>query len=283
MTIKIQLGRRSGYTALISDLLVKEGLNRRVDYGDIEALATQIEAVGAVLEPIIGIKHPTEPGKLLVTDGHRRLKALKLLHNEGRCKDIVEVPFDYEKLDKRKGELKDFLITQVIRNSGKPLTAYEEAVVFQDMLSDCGMTQKDICGISGYSAAIVSERLSLLKVDGEVLAYAQDNGVAPSATVVAVRTAKGDSARTQEIIEEAVSQAQAEGKPVSRSHVKHAAEGVSRTEMLAFCVEFDDWDQLPSSKLRSIYAAFKKATAEAEAPAELPQTAAELDTALALV
>ena len=94
---------------------VQKGFNSRVDFGDINELATQIKEAG-VLNPLTVKPYTDENGVELyrLVDGERRYRAVMQLLGEGV--DIARVPALF--LSKSTTEY-DMLIQQIMRNGGK--------------------------------------------------------------------------------------------------------------------------------------------------------------------
>jgi ParB/RepB/Spo0J family partition protein len=118
----------------------------------IATLAASIKEVG-VKKPLVGF---VENDIVYVTDGHCRLAAVRKLISEGV--EIKSVPFLQE--DRFANEA-DRIFSQIVHNSGKPLTGIEQANVFKRLLA-LGWLQQDIAKKSGMSGGRVSQLLELL-------------------------------------------------------------------------------------------------------------------------
>lgn len=134
--------------------------NLRKDVGDVSELADSIKSQGifqnlTVIKGGAGVPEGAEGYTVII--GHRRLAASKLA-------GIDTVPCSVVEMDE-----KQQVATMLLENMQRTdLTAYEQAQGFQMML-DLGETQKSIAEKTGFSAATVSQRLQLIKLDQTLL------------------------------------------------------------------------------------------------------------------
>lgn len=97
--------------------------NIRVDYGDLEELAASILENG-VRNAMRGSKAKEDGVDVFyITDGHRRFKAMQLLHSRGH-KDIV-APF---RLEEKHTSDEQRTIDMFVTNEGKALTPLEQSI-----------------------------------------------------------------------------------------------------------------------------------------------------------
>ena len=124
----------------------KENFNIRIDYGDMDSLVESIRANG-VQVPMRGYKERGEDSYTII-DGHRRLRACKILEKEG---EMIKVPFLIEKhvTDEQR------LFSMLIFNDGKRLNALEESDAIHRLIN-YGYSEKAICEKLGYSPTHVS-------------------------------------------------------------------------------------------------------------------------------
>lgn len=135
-------------------LIEEDGFNRREDYGDLEQLATEIDAQGLdVLPPLTVYKK----GEFwVVVRGHRRCRAIKILEKRHKG-EILWVRI----LPERKGYSKEKrLLDQITENEGKRFTPWEQAKVFRD-LRGMGWSEEDMVKRSGRSEVYIRRLLSL--------------------------------------------------------------------------------------------------------------------------
>jgi len=120
-------------------IVVKEGFNSRIDFGDINELAEQIKAQG-ILNPITVKPFKLENGeeRYELVDGERRYRAITLLLEQGYAIERVPALFSSKALSDE-----DALIQQLLRNEGKPFSEYELGIAYKKF-SDMGLSHKEI-------------------------------------------------------------------------------------------------------------------------------------------
>ena len=201
---------------------IKEGWNCR-DVNDaetkehIERLALSIAEIG-VQEPITVY---WDEGAPWVTDGHCRLWACKLAIERGS--DIKSIPV---KSEKRHKDDADRLFSQIVRNSGKPFTAMENARVYSRLL-DMGWQQSDIAKKAGISAARVSQILDLLTMPEPIKKMVTNGEV--SASLATKTLAEHNPQVATQVLQDAVVSAKTEGRTKALpKHVGTPEEAVVR-------------------------------------------------------
>ena len=205
------LQRESVWKAQVSDLVLLEGFNSRDDYGDIEELARSIEEHG-VRDPLRGYRNGEQ---CIVTDGHRRTKAIHLLLSRGV--EILRVPFIIED---RKATESDYLLTQLLSNSGKPFSPLEESKVIAK-LQTYGWAPAEIATKTGFELSKV-ERLLLLDSAPETMKVQIRSGkLSQSAVLEAVRGTETNAEAT-EVLAAAQELAISEGASIKVEHVRNA-------------------------------------------------------------
>ena len=120
------------------NIMVAEGFNSRVDFGDIDVLAQQIKESG-LKNPIHVQKAQGEEDKYTLVDGERRYRAIMKLIEQGEQIDYVKaiiVPANTPKLD--------LYVEQAMCNEGKPFTNYEYAVLAKKIYDECHLTYAEI-------------------------------------------------------------------------------------------------------------------------------------------
>ena len=262
MAIKdISNGRTDVYKLSPNDLYIKEGWNTRdittpENVEHIEQLSKSIAEIG-VREPL---KVVWEDNKAYITNGHCRFAAIKLAIKNGV--EIKTVPVMVE--DRFANEA-DRILTQIVSNSGKPLTQLEQAKVFKKLL-DLGWPQKEIAAKSGMTGGRVSQILELLTLPEGVKKMVADGEVSASMAMQTVK-AEGESSATK-TLSTAVKAAKSEGK--TRAMPKHVGErGPSPLKVIKEVVEkafeeqrFDESEEMvtlsfPESEWQKILTALK--------------------------
>ena len=145
------------------NIVVQENFNSRVDFGDIDELANQIQAQG-MLNPITVVPFTEEDGteKYRLVDGERRYRASMLILERGG--DLARVPAIFGSKSLSKEEM---LIQQVMRNEGKPFNEYEYGIAFKKF-ADLGYTNKEIADKLGVKRWKVDCFLAHLNRDERV-------------------------------------------------------------------------------------------------------------------
>lgn len=169
--------RNNMYNVDSRRLIEEEGFNRREDYGDIPMLAKSIKAQG--LDSLTPLTCYKQGENYVVTRGHRRLKAIRILEQNG---EILWVRILLE----RKGYSKEKrLLDQVTENEGKPYTPWEQAKVFRD-LRGLGWSEKDIAEHSNRSGVYVHRLLSLADAPQKLINLVRENRVAATFAMDAI-------------------------------------------------------------------------------------------------
>lgn len=128
-------------------------------------LRASIAATG-ILQPITVRPHPTLSGAWMIVDGERRWRA-----SEGVQDEIPVIP------RRDQEDEYDRLRTQLVANTGKPLTPVEEARSFARMLEMRRCSIEQLAKDLGRPRSTVSERLALLELGPWVKPIA--DGVVP--------------------------------------------------------------------------------------------------------
>lgn len=210
---KIAEGRSDLYRIAPQNLKVKEGWNvRDVESLDLEDLKVSIKE--------LGVKQPltvqTEGDNIFVTDGHRRYFAVMELIAEGV--EIKTVPVQVED---RYSNAADHIASMIVRNSGKPLTALEQARVFKRLL-DYGLTETEVAAKVGKSRQWVISMLELNAAPEDLKSLVKTGKV--TATLAQQTLAKEGGEKATETLTKAVKKAEAEGKTkATAKHVEKSA------------------------------------------------------------
>jgi ParB/RepB/Spo0J family partition protein len=208
----LAVGRSDIYRMDPHDLNVKvdwncRSINFNADDPEDLALAESISQVG--------IKQPltvyTEDGKAFISDGHRR---------HGATMYAIE-HLGAETEDRYSSEA-DRVFSQIVRNSGKPLTPIEQARVFKRLI-DLGWTEKDIQQKTGLARQWIVELLELQAAPAAVTNLVATGQVAATLAMATLKKHGGDGVKAAGDLTRAVDKAQAEGK--KRATAKHLDAG----------------------------------------------------------
>ncbi len=133
----------------LDKIIVREGFNVRQDYGDIEGLALSLRENG---QTVAGRVDVLEDGTFVLTDGHRRFKALQLL-----SKDYPEVTFKAI-VNGKKTTDEQRILQMFTTQDNKPLTPHEVAELIQRLVN-LGYKPKLVAEKIGKTQAYVSQML----------------------------------------------------------------------------------------------------------------------------
>lgn len=167
---------------------IEKGFNTRIEYGDIDELKTSIIENG-VRVPMRGYKN----GDVFVlTDGHRRFKAVNKALDEGI--DIARVPFISEK----KKSLEERIFDILLFNDGKTLTPLELGETYKKLLQ-YGYNFSEIAKKIGKTIKHVSDMVKVACSTKELKELIKDGDV--SATLVAdIKSKVKNDEEAEEII-----------------------------------------------------------------------------------
>ena len=145
-------------------IVVSEGFNSRVDFGDIEELAESIKASKGPIKAISVIPFKDENGeeKYRLVDGERRYRATMLLISQGF--DIPRVKAEFVPKNATEEEL---LLNQIRSNEGKPFNEYELGLAY-NKFSEMGLSHKEIAEKLGVARWKVDCFLAHLNRDERV-------------------------------------------------------------------------------------------------------------------
>jgi ParB-like chromosome segregation protein Spo0J len=208
------------------NLVVEEGFNRRMDYGDIHALALSLVEFG-MIEPIEGFKVRGED-KYIVTEGHRRQLALMLAF-ENHAKGVK----GFENISKiervmvlpSSNNLKERLFIMAITGEGKkPLTDLEKAQLYSDLI-EMGKAEgkkrseviAEIIAKIGVSKASVYNTLQISELPQVIKDRIAEGVIAAGAVVAITRELKVEAEQVKAVeraIENAAKESETTGKKV---------------------------------------------------------------------
>lgn len=177
------------------NIVVQEGFNSRVDFGDIDELASQIHEQG-VLNPITVIPFTTEDGteKYRLVDGERRYRATMKLIESGF--EIPRIPALFQPKSTSK---EDMLIQQLMRNEGKPFSEYEYGIAFQKF-QKFGYSNADIAKKLGVKQWKVDCFLAHLNRDEKVQELMKDGRITGVDVRHIYQAAKNEQTAVKEIL-----------------------------------------------------------------------------------
>lgn len=224
----VAVGRQDTFRINPYNLFIEEGLNSRdmatpENQQHIDDLARSIAANG-VKDPL---KVFNKDGKLFVSNGHSRLlgtfRAIEVYGAE-----VMSVPVMTED---RTANNADRILTQIVSNSGKPLTPFEQGTVFKK-LHDLGWTEKQIAEKAAKSLTYVNQLLELQAAPEEIKTMIRQGKVAPTLAYQVIKATESD-AEAVSTLSKAFEVADEAGKTkATAKHVK-ASKAVSDGEKVA--------------------------------------------------
>lgn len=174
--MQIKEKRTDLYHVALANVVVVDGFNVRTDYGDIEALADNIEKNG-ILRPLEAYK---KEGLYHVVDGHRRIAAVKLLAERG-----VEILIPIK--PEAKGiSPEQRIVNMVISNDSKPLNHVEMADVVV-RLQNYGWSDKEISNKLGWTQPQISFLRTLNTASAKVKEYVAGGYISAAEAVKLIR------------------------------------------------------------------------------------------------
>lgn len=179
---------------------VRDGFNRRTDFGDIEQLAAQIEAQGLRNPLLVDILTDGTP---LLKSGERRYRAIMILRNKdnGAIKERFHtIPCIINDRDMTEA---DRIITEISSNAGKPFTALEESESYKALRDDHKMKPIEIARATGHSVSFVEAYLLLADESPAMKEALKKGAITPTAVIKLNRTEKNPVLRAS-IVAQAV-------------------------------------------------------------------------------
>lgn len=202
----------------LSLIEVEEGFNARTEenYGDINSLAASILSMGQ-LKPVEVFKVAGQE-RYVLTDGHRRLRALKVVAEKAGTPDMLVLA------TKGSNSPVERLYSQILSNDGQKNTTYERAKIVERLLSE-GEKSKDIQAKLGLNATDVHNFKTMLSAPEGVLAHLKNDAISGTTVVQIVKDNKGDdeaiTAAVEEAIANATQEAREKGEPKKRATARH--------------------------------------------------------------
>jgi len=242
---EMSVGRSDLFRLNLDDINVVEGFNVRehdAAYEEhIALLALSISEVG-VLEPLRGY---ISDGKFYLTNGHSRLIAVRKANAELGA-SIETVPVLPE--PKYSNEA-DRVLTLLTSNSGRPLSALEQAKVFKRLV-DFGWSESDIARKSGVSVTTVIRALEMNALPEAAKQLIRDGKASASLTLETVKSgeldklteaaANSDKKVTRQKLDN-VERAQRGHKTTAKSLIENWDVDTSDEDEVVIRVNADDW------------------------------------------
>lgn len=204
---------------------VRKGWNVRTDYGDIDGLAASILENG-LQNPLKGDLLPD--GTFVLSDGHRRHKAIELLNKTGSDYGKVDVV-----LNAAKATDESRLIQMWVANDSKELTAIEKAEVCK-RLTNLGYKPQDIAQKFGISRMQVDNYLTMAGLSIEEKQAIQEGTIKPTAAVKLAKKVKSADERKK-----IIKSAKESGKTVKQKNIEQSTAADLADECLKMLKQLD--------------------------------------------
>lgn len=194
-----------------SQIIVDEKKNPREEYGNIDELMLSIIENG-IRNPLKGY---LKDGKVILREGFRRMRAVKLALSKG--KNIERVPVIIE--DRPMSE-EERTLEFLINNDGKPFTMLEQSEVIRRLLNfEWKVT--DIVKKTGKARGYIENLILLTRVPVKVQNLIKEGKISAHAVIKIMQAVKGDSEKAVKEIDNAIQAAKESGK--EKATPKHVA------------------------------------------------------------
>lgn len=182
-----KISTKVSYKIPLSDILIREGFNKRMEYEGINELADSI-AIHGLIEPLTLDVLPD--GRAFIEKGHRRHKAFLLLVEQGKIQATELIEFFPNKSN----------ITEEIRmanqytsnNHQMPLKPLEQAAVAFSLKHDFGSqkSHEEIASLMGVSRQKVDNLILFAEQPDDVKQYIKNEGLKFTDGVAYIRSLK---------------------------------------------------------------------------------------------
>lgn len=253
------------------NLVIEEGFNKRVDYGDIHALALSIVQFG-LIDAVKAHKVRGEE-KYIVTDGHRRQKAIMLAienHDKG-VKGFEDISLiERVPVLPASANLKERLYIMAITGETKKVLTDMEKVEMYEALLEMGKeegkkrseTIREICANLGISQAAVYNTLKISELSDSIKDKIASNIISATTVVAIVRELK-DPVQQEKAVEAAIANA-AKLSEASGKKVKATAKDVKGLKSKTPMARIQEIvDKLEANKVNNVRANALKALLKA--------------------
>lgn len=155
--------KRTGEVFLIpfENIVIDDEINSgRIDFGDLEELATSIQE-STLRVPLLVQKIRGEE-KYILIQGKRRLKAIDILIRRG-----VDIPGVKCFIVSKNYNIENSLFDQIVMNDGKPYTSLEQGIVFSQLVGR-GYSVQDISRKTGKSNTHINNCIEIASLPKRV-------------------------------------------------------------------------------------------------------------------
>lgn len=185
-----------------TQIIVDEKNNPREEYGNIEELMLSIVENG-IRNPLKGY---IKDGKVILREGFRRMRAVKLALEKGKKIERVPVIIEERPMSEEERTL-EFLIN----NDGKPFTMLEQSEVVRRLLNfEWKVT--DIVRKTGKARGYIENLIMLTKVPMKIQNYIKEGKISAHAVIQIMQAVKQNPEAAAKEVEAAIQAAKESGK-----------------------------------------------------------------------
>lgn len=225
----------------LSKILMRDGFNVRVDYGDLDGLAYSILENGQTVPGRVDV---LADGTFLLTDGHRRYRALCLLA------DMGHEPMFKAIVNSTKITEEERILQMFTTQDNKPLAPHEIAELIKRLIN-LGHNQSGIAKKIGKTPAYVSQMLSYASESIIIKEHVTNGDINVSAVLKLQKKIPVQSERVA-AVNKAVSEKKNGNtvktvtveKVTGKSAKDEKAETMAKAIMKRFCIEKDELNDL---------------------------------------
>jgi ParB family transcriptional regulator, chromosome partitioning protein len=200
--LKAEVNKSNYVMVAPSEIIADEKQNPRYDYGDIEELMLSIVENG-IRNPLKGYQ---KDGKIILKDGHRRMRAVKMALEKGKKIERVPVILESGKLNEEERTLE-----YIIYNDGKALSMLEQSEVIRRLLN-FGWKVTDVVKRTGKARGYIENLILLTQAPVKVQHYVKETRISAHAVIQIMQAVKGNSQEAIKQVEQAIETAKASGK-----------------------------------------------------------------------
>lgn len=185
-----------------TQIIVDEKNNPREEYGNIEELMLSIVENG-IRNPLKGYM---KDGKVILREGFRRMRAVKLALEKGKKIERVPVIIEERPMSEEERTL-EFLIN----NDGKPFTMLEQSEVVRRLLN-FEWKVADIVRKTGKARGYIENLIMLTKVPMKIQNYIKEGKISAHAVIQIMQAVKQNPEAAAKEVEAAIQAAKESGK-----------------------------------------------------------------------
>jgi ParB/RepB/Spo0J family partition protein len=173
----------------LAKVRIREGFNVRQEYGDIESLANSILENSQIVPARVDAM---ADGTFILTDGHRRFEALKLLESQGH------EPFLIAFVNANRTTEEQRILQMFLTQDNKPLTPLEVCELIKRLIN-LGHDVASVAKKIGKSTTYVSNMLSVADERPEVKKLIESGQIGISTAIAAVKEIPNETQRVERL------------------------------------------------------------------------------------